>query len=308
MSWVISLGMLLAGGMSSWRTPINIQPVVAAQSSVQEPFFFPEFRASKFNGTLALPGDARSIGDNEWALRLTDNDFTDSQHTGAAWYTTKQPVNKSFHASFQFRLSEPMGPGDDGADGFAFVIQDSIATTGAIGATGCGLGYAGIQKSIAIEFDTYSDSCPANQDPSGDHIGIQLNGSAVHSSPYTLGTQQLAQDLAMERIYTATIHYEKNRLSIELDNQPVMSVSVNIAEKIGSDTAWVGFTAGTGSNRENHDILNWYFVADWGLRCADFNFTRNSYRFIGAPVGWLGREEIRNPFDGWGGWGNRPQP
>ncbi len=35
---------------------------------------------------------------------------------------------------------------------------------------------------------------------------------------------------------------------------------MNLAEILGSNTAFIGFTAGTGSGFENQDILNWQFT------------------------------------------------
>jgi hypothetical protein len=39
--------------------------------------------------------------------------------------------------------------------------------------------------------------------------------------------------------------------------QNVINTTVDIAADLGTNTAFVGFTSGTGSGFENHDILNW---------------------------------------------------
>jgi hypothetical protein len=42
-----------------------------------------------------------------------------------------------------------------GGDGFAFVLHYDEDTIDAVGDTGRGLGYAGIENSLAVEFDTW---------------------------------------------------------------------------------------------------------------------------------------------------------
>jgi len=45
----------------------------------------------------------------------------------------------------------------------------------------------------------------------------------------------------------------------------VIFVALNIAADLGTNTAYVGFTAGTGAGYENQDILNWSFANDTSL-------------------------------------------
>ncbi len=68
----------------------------------------------------------------------------------------------------------------------AFVIQNDRVDT--IGKGGLGLGYDGIKKSIAVEFDTYF--YPESTDPYENHISIHARGwrdpnSSNHT--YSLG-------------------------------------------------------------------------------------------------------------------------
>src|SRR5580658_9678902 len=67
---------------------------------------------------LSLVGSAQQEGR---ALRLTPSR---RDMAGAAWFRDKQPVSQGFDAIFRFRLSAQGGAGD-GADGVAFVLQNS---------------------------------------------------------------------------------------------------------------------------------------------------------------------------------------
>jgi hypothetical protein len=44
-----------------------------------------------------------------------------------------------------------------GADGFAFVIQNNVNTTSALGGVGGQMGFGGINNSLAIAFDTWQN-------------------------------------------------------------------------------------------------------------------------------------------------------
>ncbi|CAG0933725.1 hypothetical protein TFLX_03200 [Thermoflexales bacterium] len=261
--------------------------------------FYPEFREVK-NPDLHMNEDATTIAGNEWVLRLADNDDSDAKFSGSAWHGIKQPISSRFQSTFQFRTSDPVGAR---ADGLAFVIHNDQRELTTLGNAGCSLGYGGITPSVAIEFDTYINNslyCAENQDPNGDHVGIQLNGDPKHVAPNSLGVKQLPQNLVSGRVYTASIFYEANVLTVTLDNVFVLSTTVNIAEVVGADTAWVGLVAGTATYRQNHDILNWYFTANWDLRCATFDFTNDDYYFSGDPASWLGQPILGEPYEGWG--------
>ena len=40
----------------------------------------------------------------------------------------------------------------------------------------------------------------------------------------------------------------------------IQNYAIDIANILGTNQAYVGFTAGTGAGWENHDILNWQFA------------------------------------------------
>ncbi|CAM9141429.1 unnamed protein product [Choristocarpus tenellus] len=129
------------------------------------------------------------------ALRLTSNrPFS----TGAAWYPRPMTVGEGFDTTFTFRLSSPslrcnIMDGvhttcrSRGADGLAFVIQGEGPL--ALGDGGMGLGYSGIDNSLAIEFDTYYNA--ELVEPYENHISVHTRGWRNRGSSnqsYSLGS------------------------------------------------------------------------------------------------------------------------
>jgi hypothetical protein len=206
--------------------------------------------------TLVLNGNAMLNGTT---LRLTNN--VDGE-ASSAWLTSQRPLGSGFSTSFQFQITP--GSGQTLADGFAFVIQSAPAGTAALGTTGAGeyLGYAGIPNSIAIEFDTYQNTNYG--DPAGPHIGIQSNGIAANSPAHNTSANlagPVQATFADGNVHTATITYDGTTLSVFLDgsNTPVVSAAVNLGSLLGltGGNAYAGFTAATGADSENSDILSW---------------------------------------------------
>jgi hypothetical protein len=60
-----------------------------------------------------------------------------------------------------------------GADGFSFLIQNTIRGN-ALGSDKRGLGYGGLFKTLAVEFDMYRDF--AADDPNDNHIAVMVAG------------------------------------------------------------------------------------------------------------------------------------
>ncbi|KAI8881403.1 concanavalin A-like lectin/glucanase [Backusella circina FSU 941] len=190
-----------------------------------------------------------------------------SSQTGAMYL--KQPVDlselKGLEVDFKFRITDGEGKAAvNGADGFAFVIQSNGPD--ALGEGGCELGYGGLKNSLAIEFDTYqsSDRC---DDPSSNHISIHgrlppHKNSAHHN--YSLGHTSHIPLLGSGEWIKARIRIESNRISVGLGESSdteylqVLEVQINPLLKYLNyphlDTAWLGFTAGTGGLSQNHDV------------------------------------------------------
>ena len=192
-------------------------------------------------------------------LRLTPNAIG---MVGAAWYSTEVDVDQGFQTSFQFRVSNFSF---SGADGFAFVIQADSGT--AIGAGGSGLGYETIVNSVAVEFDTFLSDTHA--DPDSNHIAVITKGTLANSANHqdALGvalSQNLPSFSSDGQVHTASIIYVPPTLKVHIDGhfEPVLTVTIDLAATLNLDSdtqAYVGFTAATGGDSEEHAILNWSF-------------------------------------------------
>ncbi len=232
---------------------------LAAQAGAQFSFnTFPS--ATGFN----LVGSAAVTGGN---LRLTT--ATNNQQ-GGAWYATRQTVAQGFAVDFVFQITNR---NNGGADGFAFVIQNSSSTAIGTGGGGCTLGYDGMPNSIAFEFDTYqtTGACGGatnTNDPNANHISIHTLGTAPNSvaESASIGIYSPSAATAVDNgsTHTVRIIYVPGTITFFYDNltTPVITAPFSFATalNLNSGQAWLGFTGTTGGANEQHDILSWSFT------------------------------------------------
>jgi hypothetical protein len=188
---------------------------------------------------------------------------------GGVWMINKQPVANGFQSTFQFRLTNPGGLVQHtpfgyqmGGDGFAFVIQNfGIPVLGPFAGY---LGYHGLPNSLAIEFDTWLNYEAGFFDPNDNHISVHSRGPAANSvsEAASLGRTTAIPFLKDGATHLARIDYTPGVMSVFVDNlsSPVLTLSgLNLATLLNLDngSAWVGFTSGTGSAYQTHDILSW---------------------------------------------------
>lgn len=94
--------------------------------------------------------------------------------SGSVWNANKIDLRQPFDFWFNVYL----GCKDaDGADGIVFMLQP-ISTS--LGASGGGLGFAGVVPSVGILLDTWQNT--EDNDPVFDHISIQANGVIGHGA------------------------------------------------------------------------------------------------------------------------------
>jgi len=192
--------------------------------------------------------------------------------SGSVWYKTfqdpsgKEAIAGGFQALFTFRISNPGGVvdqhGQHGADGFAFVIQNDGLS--ALGPGGGYLGYQGLPDSLAVEFDTWYN--PEFGDPPNYyHLSVHTGGRGPNSvySKYSLGDTAALPNIKDGAPHRVQILYQPGMLQIYVDDftTPVLNVPFDITHylALSAGRAWVGFTAGTGSAFETHDILSFGF-------------------------------------------------
>jgi hypothetical protein len=161
----------------------------------------------------------------------------------------------SFTTDFDFQLLSAK------ADGFTFAIQN--VGTSAQGPVGSGLGYGasqpggtgGIAKSVAVKFDLYS-----NAGEGTDSTGVYTNGA----SPTVPATDMTASGVKLNsgHVLHARITYDGTNLTLLLTDKTTSAsftktVAVNIPSAVGANTAYLGFTGGTGGLSMTANILNW---------------------------------------------------
>ena len=200
-------------------------------------------------GTMALNGSAALNGTR---LRLTDGG---GMEASAAWYNSSVNIQQ-FTTSFSFQLSPGSNPT---ADGFTFAIQGN--NTAALGAYGGGLGYAGgalSQKSVAIKFDLYD-----NAGEGVNSTGLFTNGASPTTPSVDLSGSGI--DLHSGDVMNVQINYDGTNLSMTITDPTANATfthawPVNISSLVGANTAFAGFTAGTGGLTAIQDIINWTFT------------------------------------------------
>ncbi len=202
---------------------------------------------------------------------------------GAAWYNTAVDVQAGFTSEFSFRISDrggykpdwEAGVNNDGADGFAFLIQAQGAFE--VGLYASGIGYYNIPNSLAIEFDTWANK-PSYCEPNGNHVAFQSLGPLPNRPEHCAGTDfdgtfanpnlaiaTVASDLSNGTTYNARIVYTPGLLQLYLTDfsTPILAANVNLGALLnlqGGRNAFIGFTSSTGGAWENHDIVSWNFT------------------------------------------------
>lgn len=206
---------------------------------------------------LQLNGNAAQAGN---VLRVTPANYNQS---GSAFSQTAISLasNVSFSSAFSFRITNSGGSSDGdglGADGITFTVQTVSNTAGGGGG---GIGYSGIPNSVAIEYDTWDNGSFGN-DPNGNHVGIDLGGNIASVQTAVVGTR-----MNDGNVWYSWVDYDgaTNNLEVRLSQSSsrpaaaILTRNVDLAAALGTTSAYVGFTSGTGAAFGNHDILSWEF-------------------------------------------------
>jgi LysM repeat protein len=181
-------------------------------------------------------------------LQVTDGGTTEMR---SAWSTTKVPVS-GFTTDFTFQMLNAV------ADGFTFTIQNDPKGMWALGNGGSGLGYQGIQNSVALKFDIYNDAGEGT-----DSIGVYTDGAAptmpatdLSSSGVTLLSGDLMHAHLVYSGTTLTVTLTDTKTGSSVTNQ----FTVNIPSVVGGNTAYVGFTGSTGAFTAVQQVTSWTYL------------------------------------------------
>jgi hypothetical protein len=193
--------------------------------------------------SLSLNGGASLSGS---ALELTDGAGAENR---SAFDT--QAVNvQQFTTGFTFQLTNAA------ADGFTFTIQGNGPSVLGGQGSGGGLGYAGLTKSVAVKFDLYNNK------------GEGINSTGLYTmgaNPYTPSTDLTGHvDLHSGHVFAVHMGYDGATLAVTItDTVTGQSFTsdyiVNIPSIVGGNTAYVGFTGGTGGLAATQKILTWTY-------------------------------------------------
>jgi len=211
-------------------------------------------------------GSASSLGGDCFQLTPALN-----SQGGSVWFQNKL----SLSSDFTIQASLNLGSKDnDGADGMAFVLQPLCTGLGGIGG---GIGYLGINPSLAVEYDTWQ-----NIDPPEDHIALQSNGDLSHTGANNLAGPVTLANIENGAYHPTVISWDAGTqtLDVTFDGNPIYSYTGDIVTNIFggvTDVFW-GFTAATGSanNDQRVCITNVSFVAQTPYTVTDTSCPNSS--------------------------------
>lgn len=190
-------------------------------------------------------------------IRLTDGNNSE----GGSVFTNTQAGIRRFTTSFTFQARPGTVPM---ADGMTFIIQSNSPM--ALGNTGGGMGYQGILRSVAVKFDLF------NHGHGGYSTGLYVDGhnpdvpGAGEADISLVGT---GIDLTSGHPFKVDLTYDGASLIEKITDMVSGAIytiddypPLDIPAHVNSDTAFVGFGAGTGGLNAVQDILSWTFTAD----------------------------------------------
>ena len=193
---------------------------------------------------FVLNGSASSLGDDCYQL-------TPDVGGQAGSIFSEDPIDLtqpfSLNATFFFGCKD-----GNGADGIVFIL--ALANT-SLGNGGGGIGFEGINPSIAVEYDDYFNG--NYFDPVSDHMAVISNGVVSHVPPTNLaGPIDLTNiENCMDHCFSVSWNPLTQTLTAVLDEE-IITYTGNISNDIfgGITQVYYGFSAGTGSLSNVHRV------------------------------------------------------
>jgi hypothetical protein len=219
------------------------------------------------NGTAGFANiSASSGGINAVGAVLTDG-FNFNQ-AGTVFTNTKQNVT-TFTTTFVFQpvfeLTIPV------ADGMTFIIQSNSPT--ALGSAGGGLGYQGINNSVAVTFRAFDPSLPGSD--SSTQLGqngaflpatnVDVTAATASAPGGPINFQATADTFPPNDPYSATLSYNGTTLFETIQDLTTgttfsTSFTVDIPALVGGNTAYIGFGGGDGGLSLTNEVFTWTYA------------------------------------------------
>lgn len=201
------------------------------------------------SGTWTLNGYAAwtNRSGSQW-VRLTQNS---ASQAGSGFCNAKIAPHVPWYASFRYEVgAHPVGA----ADGATFMLQNSSLT--ALGASGGDLGASGVTPSIGVFLNIY-------QTPT---IGWIVNGSRVDAVSALNG-------IVLTNGVDVSVSYDGTELKVTIDQDGKVYAAtrtVDLYTTFGGNTAYVGFTGGTGGATAEQFVGN-FAMTDAVPTSTDFD-------------------------------------
>eukprot|EP00977_Amphora_coffeiformis_P014524 scaffold4079_cov167-Amphora_coffeaeformis.AAC.20 len=269
---IFGTGLCALGSAMEGQTGIDI-PLVGARTSIQAMNGFLCGNSTMFtlNGLddieypkmLSFDEDA-----NDCFLRLTPD--TAGMRASSAFVPFEfidLNAGKTFSMNAGYRI---YGNDVGSADGMAFVIHQDPRQANAIGGSGGSLGsyvrgdQEGIKSAIVIEWDThlnrefFDDGENRLQimyvDENGNMLELAESGLLpIRTSADGSTTGRIWIEYCNDKVLRVYLNSNGNKKP----SSPQLFAYVDFNDLFSDDTVFVGFTAGTFSLGDNHDILDW---------------------------------------------------
>jgi hypothetical protein len=234
----------MGNGLRSKRHVGLVETLEARQLLSAAQLNFPNFASTAGLVTNGYGGGATTSGN---ALVLTDGMITEERSVLSA---AKVGID-TFTSHFSFQSNAD----PNSADGFTFVLDNG--TNSDLGDGGSDLGYsAGTfgTNSVALAFNLYNNSSY------GSTFGFASGGMRA-SSPVAPSSL----DFHSGDTFDATVTYDGTTLSVSVVDTTTSqtfsdSETINLPQVLGGNAAYVGFTAGTGSEDSDQEIKSFDFT------------------------------------------------
>ncbi|MDB5354839.1 MAG: hypothetical protein JWN24_1292 [Phycisphaerales bacterium] len=196
--------------------------------------------------TAGVPNVA-GTGTTADVLQITS---TAAGESTSYWNTTAQSVT-NFVAAFTYT-----DVSTNGADGFSFVLQNQ--GTNALGGSGGNIGYTGITTAAGDVFNTYSGNSGS---------GSGYNATVTAGNPIFAPTPGGVNIDSGHAINVTLSYRQADNAMVETLTDTVTNATytrayrgIDIQSAVGSNTALIGFTGGTGGATSNQTITNFTYT------------------------------------------------